>query len=156
MISLLPRLSAFPFMESACRFNPQATLRVHMNKAMEPPIRLALTNYYHMYPCVSRYIIMSRLPRLLCWRLSFLCLWVALWLKKQCIKLVVGSRCQPCDRSSRPATYGVGWRGQRLAWRGQRLACMYIYIYIYIKSTSIYTELSINTYTHIEIYTFID
>ena len=101
-----------------------------MNKAMEPPIRLALTNYYHMYPCVSRYIIISLLPRLLCWRLSFLCMWVAFWLNICYIKLVVGSRCQPCDRSSRPATYGVGWRGQRLAWRGQRLACIYIYIYI--------------------------
>ena len=62
---ILPRLSAYPFMESSCRFNPQAALRVHINKAMEPPIRLALTKYYHMYPCVSRYIIISLLPRLL-------------------------------------------------------------------------------------------
>ena len=48
IILLLPRLSGFPFMESSCRFHPQATLRVHMNKAMEPPIRLARTSYYHM------------------------------------------------------------------------------------------------------------
>ena len=47
IIIILPRLSAYPFMESSCRFNPQAALRVHINKAMEPPIRLARTSYHN-------------------------------------------------------------------------------------------------------------
>ena len=47
IIIIPPRLSAYPFMESSCRFNPQAALRVHINKGMEPPIRLARTSYHN-------------------------------------------------------------------------------------------------------------
>ena len=62
IIIILPRLSAYPFMESSCRFNPQAALRVHINKAMEPPIRLARTSYHNylimdlsIYICIQVY-----------------------------------------------------------------------------------------------------